>query len=92
MSEPRTSLTPQQPPTASGTDPTGRLPRATLGVSDIVFFVVAAAAPLTVMAGIAPLAILFGGIGAPVAYLTVGLVLCLFAVGFTAMTPYILNA
>ncbi|MFI1506118.1 APC family permease [Streptomyces sp. NPDC020597] len=92
MSEPRTSLTPQQPPAASGTDPTGRLPRATLGVSDIVFFVVAAAAPLTVMAGIAPLAILFGGIGAPVAYLAVGVVLCLFAVGFTAMTPYIRNA
>ncbi|MEH0442276.1 MULTISPECIES: APC family permease [unclassified Streptomyces] len=92
MTEPRTSLTPQQPPVAAGTDPTGRLPRAALGVSDIVFFVVAAAAPLTVMAGIAPLAILFGGIGAPVAYLAVGVVLCLFAVGFTAMTPYIRNA
>jgi amino acid transporter len=41
---------------------------------------------------VAPLAILFGGIGAPVAYLAVGVLLCLFAVGFTAMTPYIRNA
>ncbi|GGL08280.1 APC family permease [Streptomyces flaveus] len=92
MTEPDTSTAPQQPPTATGPEPTGQLQRATLGVTDIVFFVVAAAAPLTVMAGIAPLAILFGGIGAPVAYLTVGVVLCLFAVGFTAMTPHIRNA
>lgn len=92
MTEPHTSTAPQQPPTATGTDPTGRLQRASLGVTDIVFFVIAAAAPLTVMAGIAPLAIVFGGIGAPVAYLTAGVVLCLFAVGFTAMTPYIRNA
>ena len=33
-----------------------RLEHGALGVSSIVFFVVAAAAPLTVMAGIAPLA------------------------------------
>lgn len=92
MTESHTSTPPQQPPTATGADPTGRLQRASLGVTDIVFFVVAAAAPLTVMAGIAPLAILFGGIGAPVAYLAVGVVLCLFAVGFTAMTPHIRNA
>ncbi|NEA63993.1 APC family permease [Streptomyces sp. SID12488] len=92
MTEPQTSHAPQQPPAAAGTEPTGHLQRATLGVTDIVFFVVAAAAPLTVMAGVAPLAILFGGIGAPVAYLTVGIVLCLFAIGFTAMTPHIRNA
>jgi amino acid transporter len=92
MTEPHTSTAPQQPPAATGSEPTGQLQRAALGVTDIVFFVVAAAAPLTVMAGIAPLAILFGGIGAPVAYLTVGVVLCLFAIGFTAMTPHIRNA
>lgn len=91
MTEPHTSTAPQQPPTATGANQTGRLQRASLGVTDIVFFVVAAAAPLTVMAAIAPLAIMFGGIGAPVAYLAVGIVLCLFAVGFTAMTPHIRN-
>ena len=38
-----------------------RLEHGALGTGSIVFFVVAAAAPLTVMAGIAPLAIMIGG-------------------------------
>lgn len=92
MTEPLVPTAPQQPPSATGADPSPHLQRGSLGVADIVFFVVAAAAPLTVMAGVAPLAILFGGIGAPAAYLAVGVVLVLFAVGFTAMTPYIRNA
>src|SRR5215213_7874080 len=79
-------------PQPAGPETSPRLQRGTLGVADIVFFVAAAAAPLTVMAGVAPLAILFGGIGAPAAYVGVGVLLCLFAVGFTAMTPYIRNA
>lgn len=49
-----------EPPTDRPT-----LRRATLGTADISFFVVSAAAPLTVMAGVAPVAILLGGIGAP---------------------------
>ena len=57
-----------------------------------MFFVVAAAAPLTVMAGIAPLAIMIGGIGAPAGYLIAGLILTVFAVAFTAMSKYIHNA
>ncbi|GAA0456323.1 APC family permease [Streptomyces olivaceiscleroticus] len=61
----------------------------TLGVADIAFFVVSAAAPLTVMAGVAPLAIGIGGIGAPVGYLLAGATLALFAVGFTAMTRHV---
>ena len=92
MTEPLVPTAPQQPPRASADDPGPQLRRGTLGLADIVFFVVAAAAPLTVMAGIAPLAILFGGIGAPAAYLAMGVLLCLFAAGFTAMTPYIRNA
>ena len=59
-----------------------------LGARGIVFLVVAAAAPLTVMAGVAPLAILVGGIGAPAAYLGAGAVLLIFAVGFMAMTKH----
>ncbi|GGS29472.1 amino acid permease [Streptomyces humidus] len=83
----------QRPPSPqpAGSEAASHLQRGTLGVADIVFFVAAAAAPLTVMAGVAPLAILFGGIGAPAAYVGVGVLLCLFAVGFTAMTPYIRN-
>ncbi len=69
-----------------------RLEHGALGVSSIVFFVVAAAAPLTVMAGIAPLAIMIGGISAPAGYLIAGLILTVFAVAFTAMSKYIHNA
>ncbi|MGW2463401.1 APC family permease [Streptomyces sp. NPDC004457] len=60
-----------------------------LGTADIAFFVVSAAAPLTVMAGVAPLAILLGGIGAPVGYLLAGLTLAVFAVGFTTMSRHV---
>lgn len=63
-----------------------------LSVLDIVFFVVAAAAPLTVMAGVAPFAIQFNGIGAPGGYVFAGIVLTLFAVGFSAMARYVKNA
>lgn len=73
-------------------DSAERLERGALGVGSIVFFVVAAAAPLTVMAGIAPLGIKIAGIGAPVVYLVAGLVLAIFAVAFTAMSKYIHNA
>ena len=69
-----------------------KLERNAIGVSDLVFFVVAAAAPLAVMAGVAPLAIGRGGIGAPGAYVLTGVVLALFAVGYTAMSRYITNA
>ncbi|MEV8593366.1 APC family permease [Streptomyces sp. NPDC052013] len=65
------------------------LRRASLGVADIAFFVVSAAAPLTVMAGVAPLAIGVGGVGAPVGYLLAGAALALFAVGFTAMARHV---
>jgi len=58
----------------------------------LVFFVVSAAAPLTVMAGFAPLAFLVGGQTAPVGYLAAGLVYALFAVGFCAMSRHVRNA
>lgn len=64
----------------------------TIGVRDLVFLVVAAAAPLYIMAGLAPVAIGIGGIGAPGGYLMVGALLALFAVGYTAMSRYIRNA
>ncbi|PWJ50243.1 amino acid/polyamine/organocation transporter, APC superfamily [Quadrisphaera granulorum] len=60
-----------------------------LGTSSIAFIVISAAAPLTVMAGVAPLALLIGGPGAPAAYLIAGLVLLLFASGFTAMSAVV---
>jgi amino acid transporter len=41
------------------------------------------------MAGVAPLAILLGGIGAPVGYLLAGITLAVFAVGFTTMSRHV---
>ena len=58
-----------------------------LGATSIAFLVVAAAAPLTVMAGVSPLAILIGGIGAPVDTRRRS-VLTIFGVGFMAMTRH----
>ena len=51
--------------------------------------VVSAVAPLTVMAGVAPIALAIGGVGVPGAYLLVGVVLIVFAIGFTAMAAHI---
>ncbi|MEU3839241.1 APC family permease [Streptomyces sp. NPDC028635] len=65
----------------------------TLGVRQIVFMVVAMAAPLTVFAGLIPLMLGSGnGIGTPIDFAIVGLVLMLFTVGYSAMTPEVRNA
>ncbi|WP_432511499.1 APC family permease [Kineococcus sp. SYSU DK001] len=78
------------PALSARTDPPApaddRLKAGALGATGITAMVVAAAAPLTVMAGIAPLAISTGGIGAPAGYLGAAVVLALFAVGFTTTT------
>ena len=64
-----------------------------LGVGAIVFMVVAAAAPLTVVAGTVPIGIAAGnGPGYPATYLVSAVVLAFFAVGFTAMTRHVPNA
>lgn len=68
------------------------LKRGALGTGDIVFIVVSAAAPLMVMVGVAPYALLVGGVGVPSAYLFAGLTLTIFAVGFTTMSRYVTNA
>ena len=60
-----------------------------LGVPGVTFMVVSAAAPLTVMAGVAPIALSIGGVGVPLGYLAAGIVLCIFSVGFTAMAKEI---
>lgn len=64
-----------------------------LGIASIVFFVVAAAAPLTAIVGAAPLAFALGnGAGAPSAYIFAGLVYLVFAAGFTAMSRHVGSA
>ncbi|MDH6471992.1 MULTISPECIES: APC family permease [unclassified Micromonospora] len=69
------------------------LARGRLGIPSVVFFVIAAAAPLTVVAGGATTGYAVTGVaGIPVAYLVVAAVLALFSVGFVAMSRRIVNA
>ncbi len=69
------------------------LHKGRLGVIGIVFFVVAAAAPLVGMTGAVPVAIVLGnGAAAPGAYLAVGITLLLFSVGYAAMSQRVTNA
>ena len=68
------------------------LKKGRLGVIGIVFFVVAASAPLVGMTGAVPVAMLAGnGAAAPGAYLAVGIVLLLFSGGYTAMAHKVTN-
>lgn len=61
-----------------------------LGVGAIVFMVVAAAAPLTVVAGTVPIGIAAGnGAAFPASYVACTAVLLFFAVGFTAMARHV---
>lgn len=63
-----------------------------LGIAGIVFFVVAAAAPLVGMTGAVPVAIVLGnGAAAPGAYLAVGIVLLIFSVGYSTMSNRVSN-
>ena len=64
-----------------------------LGTAGIVFMVIAAAAPLTVIGGNVPLAVGLGnGAGAPEGFIIAALVLLVFAVGFVTMTPHVKEA
>lgn len=72
--------------------PSGELAKNRLGTWDIVFFVISAAAPLTVVVSGAVTSFRMGGIGAPGAILFAGAVLVCFALGFTAMSKSVRNA
>ena len=68
------------------------LRKGRLGVVGIVFFVVAAAAPLLGMTGAVPVAMLLGNqAGTPGTYLAVGLILLVFSVGYAAMSQKVTN-
>jgi len=68
------------------------LKRHAIGVPGIVFFVVAAAAPLAATLGASPIAFMSAGVGAPGAYVLAGLVLVLFAVGYGAMSRHVTSS
>lgn len=66
--------------------------QGTLSARHIIFFVIAAAAPLGFAVGSTPLAIGRGGIGTAGMFLVVGAFLMIFAAGYTAMARFIPNA
>ncbi|QUH03034.1 APC family permease [Saccharopolyspora erythraea] len=69
------------------------LASARLGVTSIVFFTVAAAAPETVVGGGAVSGFAVSGIsGIPIGYLAIAVVLGLFAVGYVTMARHVENA
>lgn len=73
-------------PNAAGTAAEHRL-TGSLGAGSIVFMVVAAASPLTVIAGGTPLGILLGnGPGYPAMFAAVAVVLLVFSVGLSTMS------
>jgi amino acid transporter len=70
----------------------GALRKDALGVPHIVFFVIAAAAPLTAVVGVTPAAFMLGnGPGVPLTFLLVGVLYLLFSAGFTAMSGFVGN-
>src|SRR6478609_12034786 len=72
----------EAPPAHSSGDLTGKLT-----TSKITVMVVAAAAPISCIAGIIPLSFAIGsGAGTPVSFLIAGVVLVLFSVGYAAMS------
>ena len=81
-------------PPAGGSRADGdRLHRRALGVGDIVFFIVAASAPLTVIAGgVASTYLVTGNAGVPLLFLVLGAILALFVTGYAAMSHHITNA
>jgi len=69
------------------------LARDRLGVAAVVFFVMSAAAPLTVVAGVVPTGLAVTGLTAiSIAYIAVAISLAIFAVGYVAMARHIANA
>ncbi|NUW32463.1 APC family permease [Nonomuraea sp. SMC257] len=81
-------------PSPTRPDPiAGALAADRLGAPSVVYFVLSAAAPLTVVAGVVTTAYAVTGItGLPVAFLAVGAVLAVFAVGYVAMARHMANA
>ncbi|QYJ14262.1 Putrescine importer PuuP [Rubrobacter xylanophilus DSM 9941] len=82
--------TPTPTPAASES---AKLHRRALGVPDLVFFIVAASAPLTAVAGgQAATYLVTGNRGVPFMFIPLGIILALFAVGYAAMSRHVANA
>jgi amino acid transporter len=84
-----------EPPAKAVAEPdaAGGLHRRALGVPDLVFFIVAASAPLTAVAGGQAVTYLVtGNQGIPLLFIPLGIVLAIFAVGYAAMSRHVADA
>ncbi|HEY8581910.1 MAG TPA: APC family permease [Capillimicrobium sp.] len=80
-------------PGAGAPGDAGQLRRRKLGVPDLVFFIVAASAPLTAVAGgQAATYLVTGNQGIPFLFIPLALTLSLFAVGYAAMSRHVADA
>jgi amino acid transporter len=71
----------------------GSLAKDRLGVPSVVFFVMSAAAPLTVVAGVVTTGYATTQItGVPFAFIAIAVTLAIFSVGYVAMSRHITNA
>ena len=81
------------PPQTQQESRTTNQPQRKIGVLGIVFFVVAAAAPIVGVTGAVPVSIVLGnGAAVPGTFVIIGLVLILFSVGYSRMSRDITNA
>ena len=94
MSDPQTTAPAQAPgaPGQAGQHDPG-LSRRRLGVPAITLMIIAASAPLTVVAGgVTTSFAVTGSLGVPLGFLLIAVILTVFAVGYTAMGRHITNA
>lgn len=83
---------PSRAPSGAGAG-VGELHRRALGVPDLVFFIVAASAPLTAVAGgQAATYLVTGNKGIPFLFIPLAIVLGVFAVGYAAMSRHVADA
>lgn len=69
------------------------LRQGSLGLTTVVFFVIAGASPLTGLVGAMPLNFMLGnGAGVPGSFLLTAILLLIFSFGFVAMSKYVVNA
>jgi amino acid transporter len=78
-------------PPVAHLDPHASQLRGQMGPVELAMTVLAFAAPLASVVGVLPLVIMFGGVGAPMAFAAATVVLLLFSVGYTAMSRYLPN-
>ncbi|WP_313817523.1 APC family permease, partial [Citricoccus sp.] len=88
-SDPGTTPGTDQPPLANG----GRLGARRIGIPALVFMIIAASAPLTVVAGGVPSNFAVTSlVGIPLSFIVLGVVLVLFSIGYAAMSRHVHNA